>query len=51
MAAAHMPFLISKVGDPIFAAFIGSAAAFLRIRREELDKGHPASELWTNLRR
>ncbi|KAK6523930.1 hypothetical protein TWF281_001892 [Arthrobotrys megalospora] len=50
-AAATVPFLISKVGDPIFAAFIGSTAAFLRIRREEKDKGLPLNQLWPTLRR
>ncbi|KAJ6256594.1 hypothetical protein Dda_8459 [Drechslerella dactyloides] len=56
----RMPFLISRsvavppcyvVGDPLFAAFIGSTAAALRIRREEHEKGLPASQLWPTLRR
>ncbi|KAK6339480.1 hypothetical protein TWF718_008890 [Orbilia javanica] len=46
-----VPFLISRVGDPIFAAFIGSTAAFLKIRREEQDKGTPFNQLWPTLRR
>ncbi|KAL4801460.1 hypothetical protein BDV18DRAFT_149259 [Aspergillus unguis] len=35
-------YLISKAVDPLFAAAIGSTAAFLRIRREEREK-HPES--------
>ncbi|KAK6498597.1 hypothetical protein TWF481_011181 [Arthrobotrys musiformis] len=49
--APTVPFLISRVGDPIFAVFIGSTAAFLRIRREEQDKGRPFNQLWPTLRR
>lgn len=51
VAAVNVPFLISRVGDPIFAAFVGSTAAFLRIRREEQDKGIPFNQLWPTLRR
>ncbi|KAG9231008.1 hypothetical protein BJ875DRAFT_487405 [Amylocarpus encephaloides] len=36
-APAH---LISKVGDPIFAVFIGLSAAATRINREEKELGH-----------
>ena len=32
--------LISKVGDPIFAAVIGLSAAATRINREEKELGH-----------
>ncbi|KAK6514121.1 hypothetical protein TWF506_008543 [Arthrobotrys conoides] len=46
----NVPFLISKVGDPIFAVFIGSTAAFLNIRREEQDKDIPFNQLWPTLR-
>jgi hypothetical protein len=31
--------LVSKVGDPIFAAFIGLGAAATRINREEKEQG------------
>lgn len=31
-------YLISKVGDPIFAFAIGAAAALVRIRRDEKSK-------------
>ncbi|KAE8385179.1 hypothetical protein BDV23DRAFT_165473 [Aspergillus alliaceus] len=31
-------YLISRVGDPIFALTIGVSAAFLRIRREQCEK-------------
>ncbi|KAF3926781.1 hypothetical protein ABW21_db0209120 [Orbilia brochopaga] len=48
---ARMPFLISRLGDPLFAVFIGSTAAVLRIRREEHEKGLPASQLWPTLQR
>ncbi|KAF3210482.1 hypothetical protein TWF192_002009 [Orbilia oligospora] len=50
MTTVNVPFLISRVGDPIFAAFIGSTAAFLRIRREEHDRGLPLNQLWPTLR-
>jgi hypothetical protein len=32
-------YLVSKVGDPIFAAFIGLGAAATRINREEKEQG------------
>ncbi|KAE8449284.1 hypothetical protein EG329_008451 [Mollisiaceae sp. DMI_Dod_QoI] len=40
-APAH---LISKVGDPIFAIFIGVSAAATRINREEKDLGHSTQQ-------
>jgi hypothetical protein len=36
--------LISKVADPIFAAFIGISAAVTRINREEKEKGRSSQE-------
>ncbi|OJD20020.1 hypothetical protein AJ78_00036 [Emergomyces pasteurianus Ep9510] len=39
-AAVVYPHLISRIGDPIFAVFIGTSAAYVRIRREHKDK-HP----------
>lgn len=36
--------LISKVADPIFAAFIGLSAAATRINREEKELGRSTSE-------
>jgi NaMN:DMB phosphoribosyltransferase len=36
--------LISKVGDPIFAAFIGLSAATMRINREEKELGRSTQE-------
>lgn len=33
-------YLISRVGDPIFALFIGLSAAATRINREEKELGH-----------
>jgi hypothetical protein len=36
--------LISKVGDPIFALFIGLSAAATRINREEKELGHSTKE-------
>ncbi|KAL1869274.1 hypothetical protein Plec18167_007940 [Paecilomyces lecythidis] len=40
MSAASAPYLLSKIGDPIFAFAIGTSAAFLRIQREERER-HP----------
>lgn len=40
-APAH---LISKVGDPIFAAFIGLSAAATRINREEKELGRSTAD-------
>ncbi|KAA8911336.1 hypothetical protein FN846DRAFT_904462 [Sphaerosporella brunnea] len=37
-------YLISRTADPVFALFIGSAAAAVRIRREEREKGRDALE-------
>ncbi|KAL9078781.1 MAG: hypothetical protein Q9157_002301 [Trypethelium eluteriae] len=34
------PYIISKSLDPLFAIGIGLAAAGVRIRREEREKGH-----------
>ncbi|KAJ9309201.1 hypothetical protein DTO271D3_8964 [Paecilomyces variotii] len=39
-AAASAPYLLSKIGDPIFALAIGASAAFVRIQREERER-HP----------
>jgi hypothetical protein len=36
--------LISKVGDPIFAAVIGLSAAATRINREEKELGHSTQQ-------
>ncbi|KAG9243147.1 hypothetical protein BJ878DRAFT_512116 [Calycina marina] len=36
--------LISKIGDPIFALFIGLSAAATRINREENKMGHSMQE-------
>jgi hypothetical protein len=37
-------YIISKVGDPIFAVVIGLGAAAMRINREGKEKGKTASE-------
>lgn len=37
-------YLISKVADPIFAAFIGLSAAATRIIREEKELGHSTQQ-------
>jgi len=36
--------LISKIGDPVFAIFIGLSAAVTRINREEKELGHSTKE-------
>ena len=36
--------LISKIGDPIFAVFIGLSAATTRINREEKELGHSTQQ-------
>jgi hypothetical protein len=36
--------LISRVGDPIFAFFIGLSAAATRINREEKELGHTTKQ-------
>lgn len=43
MSTSTLPrfaYIISRRIDPIFALFIGFSAATLRIRREEMEKGH-----------
>ncbi|KAI5289568.1 hypothetical protein KEM52_000740 [Ascosphaera acerosa] len=40
MSTVASPYLISRLGDPIFAILIGSSSAYLRIRREHKEK-HP----------
>ncbi|KAL8906633.1 MAG: hypothetical protein Q9207_001887 [Kuettlingeria erythrocarpa] len=42
MSAAfpRFKYIISKRLDPIFAVFVGLSAATIRIRREEIEKGH-----------
>jgi len=43
--------LIGKIGDPLFALFIGAGAAFTRINREEKEKGHSFEETQKTLAR
>jgi hypothetical protein len=38
-------YIISKVGDPIFALVIGLGAAAMRINREEKAKGKTTSDI------
>ncbi|KZF20691.1 hypothetical protein L228DRAFT_284636 [Xylona heveae TC161] len=40
MSAASYKYIISRRVDPVFALAIGVAAAGVRIRREEKEKGH-----------
>ncbi|KAF8864281.1 hypothetical protein BDZ45DRAFT_737287 [Acephala macrosclerotiorum] len=40
-APAH---LISKIGDPVFAVFIGLSAAATRINREEKEQGRSTQQ-------
>lgn len=37
-------YLISRIGDPIFALFIGLSAAATRINREEKELGHTTKQ-------
>ncbi|KAM3084265.1 hypothetical protein ACMFMG_001629 [Clarireedia jacksonii] len=37
-------YLISKVGDPLFALFIGISAAATRINREEKEQGRTTKQ-------
>jgi len=37
-------YLISKIGDPVFALFIGLSAAATRINREEKELGHTTKD-------
>jgi hypothetical protein len=37
-------YLISKIGDPIFAVFIGLSAAATRINREEKELGYSTQQ-------
>ncbi|KAJ8071041.1 hypothetical protein OCU04_001388 [Sclerotinia nivalis] len=37
-------YLISRVGDPIFALFIGVGASVTRINREEKEQGRTAQQ-------
>ncbi|KAK2801095.1 hypothetical protein FQN50_007904 [Emmonsiellopsis sp. PD_5] len=32
------PYIISRFADPLFAIFIGTSSAFVRIRREQREK-------------
>ncbi|TKA24041.1 hypothetical protein B0A50_06932 [Salinomyces thailandicus] len=45
------PYLISKVIDPIFATSIGVAAAYVRINREEKEKGRSTEQTIESLKR
>lgn len=44
-------YLISRIGDPAFALFIGASAAILRIRREEAEKNRGSQETFEVLKR
>jgi len=37
-AAASYPYLISRIGDPIFALVIGTSSAYIRIQREQRER-------------
>ncbi|KAH7370630.1 hypothetical protein BKA65DRAFT_445634 [Rhexocercosporidium sp. MPI-PUGE-AT-0058] len=37
-------YLISRIGDPLFALFIGLGAAATRINREEKEQGRSTSQ-------
>jgi hypothetical protein len=39
-------YIISRVADPVFALFIGTAAAAVRINREGREKGRTPGETW-----
>ncbi|KAG5999714.1 hypothetical protein E4U21_006385 [Claviceps maximensis] len=41
-------YIISRVADPIFAAFIGFSAAAMRINREEKVKGYTTRQTIDN---
>ncbi|KAL1967265.1 hypothetical protein VTN77DRAFT_3311 [Rasamsonia byssochlamydoides] len=36
--SSSYPYLISKIGDPLFALFIGTSSALVRIRREQREQ-------------
>lgn len=42
MSAVAGSHIISRLGDPLFALFIGSTSAYIRIKREHKEK-HPES--------
>ncbi len=44
-------YIISRVADPIFAVFIGSAAAATRINREQKEKGQTPGDTIEALQR
>ncbi|KAL7271420.1 hypothetical protein RUND412_005816 [Rhizina undulata] len=44
-------YLISRIGDPLFALFIGVSAAVVRVRREENEAGRTGKEAWGSLLR
>ncbi|KAM7190524.1 hypothetical protein V8F33_009423 [Rhypophila sp. PSN 637] len=48
---AATAYIISRVADPMFAAFIGLSAAALRIRREEKAAGRTTPQTLEALRR
>ncbi|KAK4458733.1 hypothetical protein QBC42DRAFT_19210 [Cladorrhinum samala] len=48
---AGQMYIISRVADPIFAVFIGAAAAVTRINREEKEKGKTTQETLDAFRR
>ncbi|KAN0073365.1 hypothetical protein V8E54_008585 [Elaphomyces granulatus] len=37
-AASSYPYLISKIGDPVFAFVIGTSSAYVRIQREQRER-------------
>ncbi|RDW83093.1 hypothetical protein BP5796_04584 [Coleophoma crateriformis] len=50
-AAAAPKYLISKIGDPLFALFIGATAAATRVRREEQEAGRSSAQTMEALNR
>ncbi|KAI5841478.1 hypothetical protein DFP73DRAFT_555890 [Morchella snyderi] len=41
-------YLISKIGDPLFALFVGVGAAAVRVKREEEEAGRTPAEAWNS---
>ncbi|KAJ9641854.1 hypothetical protein H2201_003756 [Coniosporium apollinis] len=51
MSAPRYTYIISKTLDPLFALSIGTAAALVRINREEKEKGKSTQQTVQSLKR
>ncbi len=45
-APQSYPYLISRIGDPIFAIFVGVSAYYMSEKKHQKPKGHTLNELF-----